>query len=132
MATSASDLDKSNRSERQGSVFTWTVTILACVYFAWIGASLYYSTSVFKDMFVSMGVELHGLTLIVIAGYRCSYPILFGGAATVVIAKQFFVREKWVSLTITLAAAVVVDVISSGIVRALYSPLVDLMEKVNK
>ena len=125
-------MDKSNGSERRGSVFTWSATILACAYFAWIGASLYYSTSVFKNMFVSMGVELHGPTLIVIASYPWLYPILFGGAAALVVIKQFFVRQKWVSLTITLAAAVVVDVISSGIVRALYSPLVDLMEKVNK
>jgi hypothetical protein len=132
MATGASGLDKSDRGERQGSVFTWSATILACAYFAWIGTSLYHSTPVFINMFNSMGLDLHVPTLIVIAGYRWSYPILFGGAATVVIAKQFFVREKWVSLTITLAAAVVVDVISSGIVRALYRPLVDLMEKVNK
>jgi hypothetical protein len=132
MATSASGLDKSDGSERPGSVLTWTATILACAYFTWIGASLCYSTSVFKNMFVSMGTELHGPTLIVIASYPWLYPILFGGAATVVIAKQFFVRRKWVNLTITLGTAVVVDVISSGIVRALYRPLLDLMEKVSK
>lgn len=70
MATSAGSLNQSNGSERAGSGLTWTVTILACAYFAWIGASLYYSTSVFKNMFTSMGLELPGPTLIVIATYR--------------------------------------------------------------
>ena len=36
------------------------------------------------------------------------------------------------SLTITLAATLAVDVISNGIVRALYRPLFDTMEKLNK
>jgi len=42
------------------------------------------------------------------------------------------VREKWTSLSITLAAVLVVDIISRGIVWALYHPLFEFMEKVNK
>lgn len=57
---------------------------------------------------------------------------MFGGAAVLVVTKQFYVRRKWVNLTIMLAAAVVLDVISGGIVRALYRPLFDVMEKLNK
>jgi hypothetical protein len=78
-----------------------------------------------------MGVELGSAGLFVIRAYRWIYPILFGGAAALVIAKQFFVR-KWVSLATTLAVTVAVDLISRGIVQTLYSPLLDVMEKINK
>lgn len=132
MATSASGLDKSDGSERPGSLLTWTATILACAYFAWIGGSLYYSTPVFINMFKSMGVELRGPAWFVMQSYYWTYPILFAGAAALVLAKQFYIRQKWVSLTITLAATLAVDVISNGIVRALYRPLFDFVEKVNK
>lgn len=93
---------------------------------------LYLWTPKFIDMYSSMGVELPLPTRIVIAFYRFVYPVLFGGASSLVIAKQFFVREKWVSLSITLAAIVMVNIISGGTVWALYQPLFDMAEKLNK
>jgi hypothetical protein len=60
------------------------------------------------------------------------YPTLFGGIAALVITKQFFVRDKWISVSVTLAATVAVSLISEGIVRALYRPLFDMVEKLNK
>jgi len=116
----------------RGSVFTWIATILACAYIVWSGTMLYLATPKFIDMFSSMGVDLPLPTRIVIGFYRFAYPVLFGGAAALVIAKQFFVREKWVSLSITLAAIVMVNIISGGTVWALYRPLFEFMEKVNK
>jgi hypothetical protein len=132
MATAASGLDKPDGSKRPGSVLTWTATILACAYFTWIGAHLYRSTPIFINMFKSMGLELQGPAWFAMRNYYWTYPVLFAGAAAVVLAKQFYIREKWISLTITLAATLVVEVASNGIVRALYSPLFDFMEKVNK
>ncbi|HET7871105.1 MAG TPA: hypothetical protein VFL42_01250 [Terriglobales bacterium] len=119
------------KTGRLGDVVTWVAAILACVYFSWIGASLYRSTPVFINMYNSMGVELNTPGLFVIRAYRWFYPILFGGAAALVIAKQFFVR-MWVSLATTLAITVAVDLISSGIVQMLYRPMLNLMEKLNK
>jgi hypothetical protein len=115
-----------------GGIFTWTATVLACAYIVWTGAMLYLATPKFIDMYSSMGVDLLLPTKVVIAFYRFAYPVLFGGAAAVVIAKQFFVRKKWVSLSITLAAVVMVDITSRGIIWALYRPLFDMMEKLNK
>ena len=132
MATTQTGFDKPDGNERPGSAFTWIATVLACAYIVWIGTSLYRLTPIFINMFNSMGVDLRLSTKIVIAGYRFFYPLLFGGVLAVVIAKQFFVRQKWASLTVTLAAVVVVDVIGNGIVRALYQPLFDLTEKLNK
>ncbi len=116
----------------RGSVFTWIATILACAYIVWTGTMLYLSTPTFINMFKSMGVELQGPAWFVMQNYYWSYPILFAGPAALVLAKQFYVREKWISLSITLAAVLVVDIISRGIVWALYRPLFEFMEKVNK
>ena len=116
----------------RGSVFTWIATILACAYIVWSGTMLYLSTPIFINMFKSMGVELHGPAWFVMQNYYWSYPILFAGPAALVLAKQFYVREKWPNLSITLAAVLVVDIISRGIVWVLYRPLFEFMEKVNK
>ena len=132
MATTETGAPQSGEIDRRSNALTWIATVLACAYIVWIGTSLYLSTPIFINMFNSMGVELRLSTRIVTGFYRLSYPLLFGGALAVVIAKQFFVRQKWASLTITLAAVVVVDVVSSAIVRALYQPVFDFMEKVNK
>ena len=131
MATTQPDLQKADPPGR-GSGFTWTATMLACAYIVWSGTMLYLSTPKFIDMYSSMGVELPLPTRIVIAFYRFAYPVLFGGAAALVIAKQFFVREKWISLSITLAAALMADIISQGTVWALYHPLFDMAEKLSK
>jgi hypothetical protein len=60
------------------------------------------------------------------------YPLWFGGATALVIVKQFYMREKWPNLSITRVAVVMVDVISRTIVWALYHPLFEFMEKLNK
>lgn len=83
-------------------------------------------------MFNSMGVEVHGPAWFLMQNYYWSYPILFAGPAAVVLAKQFYVREKWISLCITLAAVLVVDIVSRGIVSELYRPLFEFSEKVSK
>jgi hypothetical protein len=132
MAITKAGAVEPNEIERPGNILTWTVTILACVYIGWIGASLYYSTPIFINMYTSMGVDLHLSTKILIGFYRLMYPILFGGLAALVITKQFFVRDKWMSVSVTLAAIVAVSLISEGIVRALYRPLFEMAERLNK
>src|SRR5690348_6841979 len=106
MATSSIGLDKHDVPAPRGSVVTWIATILACAYIAWAGVSLYQATGIFKEMYTSMGVELSTPTRFIMAAYRWLFPILFGGVIGVVVAKQFLVREKWVSLFITLAGLV--------------------------
>ncbi|HLK06758.1 MAG TPA: hypothetical protein VKV30_02395 [Candidatus Angelobacter sp.] len=132
MATTDAGFLKATDNQRPGHIFTWTVTILACAYIGWIGVSLYYSTPIFINMYVSMGVDLSLSTKILIGFYRLMYPILFGGMAALVITKQFFVRNKWMSVSVTLAATVAVSLISEGIVRALYRPLFDMAERLSK
>lgn len=131
MSTTGPGFHQAN-SPGRGSVFTWTATILACAYIVCTGVMLYLSTPKFIDMYSSMGVELPLPTKIVIATYRFGYPFWFGGATVLLIGKQFSVREKWRNLSITLATVVVVTIIENWVVRALYRPMLDMVEKLNK
>ena len=131
MATTEPDLPKADQPGR-GSIFTWIATVLACAYIVWSGTMLYLSTTTFIDMYKSMGVELPLATKIVFAVYRFAYPVLFLGATALVIAKQFYVREKWINVGITLAAALVADIISQGTLWVLYRPLREFAEKLNR
>lgn len=131
MASATSGLGKPDWIGR-GSVVTWIATILACAYIVWTGAWLYHSTMAFRDLFASLNVELPAPTQFVISTYRWSMPISFGSVIVLVVAKQFLVREKWVSLVITLAAVFAMEFTSSVIVRVLYQPLFILIEKLSK
>ena len=131
MATTEPDFDQADQP-RRGSVFTWTATVLACAYIVWTGTMLYFSTPRFIDLYSSLGVELPLLTRIVISTYRFGYLLWFGGTTAVVIAKQFYVREKWPNLSISLVAVVLVDIVGRTAVWALYRPLFDMVEKLNK
>jgi hypothetical protein len=132
MSTSSLELDKSSRTDRSGTAITWLATILACGYSLWIGWSLYRSVSAFAEMYNSMGVVLPVMTRFVVASYRWLFPVFFVGAAIAMIVKQLFVRDKWINLSITFITALAVDLVGSGIVRALYRPMLDLMEKLSK
>jgi hypothetical protein len=121
-----------NEIKRPGRIFTWIVTVVACAYIAWLGASLYHSTRIFIDLYMSIGVEFLLSTKLLIAFYRFLYPIIFGGMAALVITKQFFVRDKWASVSVTLAATLASNLIGDAIVRALYHPLFNLMERLSK
>jgi hypothetical protein len=113
-------------------ILNWFVTILACAYIAWIGITLFQSTTAFAAMFASMGVQLSAATIFVMHNYFWYCPVLFGGAVALLIAKQFFIRDKWKNLALTFAAVVLIDFVANGIVQALYRPLFEIMEKLNK
>jgi hypothetical protein len=131
MATPEPGLQKADQPER-GSIFTWIATVLACAYMVWGGTMLYLSTSSLIEMYKSMGVDLPLAVRIVFAVYRFAYPLLFLGATALVIAKQFYVREKWPSLGITLGAVLVVEIMSRGTLWVLYRPIFEFTEKLKK
>jgi type II secretory pathway component PulF len=120
------------RTKRSGAIVTWVATVLACAYFLWIGLSLYRSVSGFADMYSSMGVELPFVIRFLVASYHWLFPVFFVGAAIAMIVKQFFVRDKWINLSITFITALALDLVGNAILRALYHPLFDLIRTLNK
>jgi hypothetical protein len=122
-------LEKGDRSQ---NVLTWFLTILACTYIAWTGVNLYRSAAAFGAMFVSMNLQLPTPTGFVVNNYQWFCPGLFGGALALVVAKQFFIRNKWQNITVTCAATIFVMIVGSAMVQALYRPVFDMIEKLNR
>ncbi|MGE5322187.1 MAG: hypothetical protein ACM3SW_04970 [Actinomycetota bacterium] len=113
-------------------IVSWIATIAACCYFAWIGFSLYRLTAASVNLFANNAVELRQGTLFLVANYRWYYPMLFGCAAALVLAKQLFVPSKWPNIALTVTIAFVVALAGNQILSSLYQPVFDLLEKINK
>jgi TRAP-type C4-dicarboxylate transport system permease small subunit len=121
--------EKAGRSQ---AILTWLLTIAVCAYIAWMGVDFYRSAGVFRAMFASMGISMPVVTLFVIGNYQWFCPLLFGGAVALVIAKQFFIQNKWQNITATFAMAVFVNLASTAMVHALYRPLFDILERLSR
>ncbi len=93
---------------------------------------LYYSTSKFMELFVSFDVQLPSATRMLVTNYRWLLPVWFGGAVLLMVAKQYFVRENAINLTITFATTITMSVLSGQIVRMLYQPILGMSDKLNK
>jgi hypothetical protein len=107
----------------RGSVATWILTILACLYIAGTGTVLYYSTSQFNAMYSSMAVQMTGRAWFVFHCYRWFYPSFFGGASAFLISKEFFISKTWMSVAITLAVCTAIWISGEVMAFALYDPL---------
>lgn len=120
-------MDTHRSEDRQGTssdMVTWIVTALVCLYLGGTGAVLYFSTGQFASMYDTLNAPLPWATDFVLHQYRWLYPCLFGGAASLAITQQFFVRWKLLNVCISLAVAVVFGaILSQQIVRLLYAPV---------
>jgi hypothetical protein len=132
MTASTIPVSETGQSQKPRGFLTWTATILACGYFAWAGIALHRLTGIFAQMYASMGVDLPTSTKIVIASYGAMYPLVFGASIGLVIAKQYWVRDLWLNLCITLSGVVVVELWTKAIMTSLYHPLFALTEKLSK
>jgi hypothetical protein len=118
-------------TSRREQAITWSATLLGCAYSLWSLLSLFRSTASFQNLFISLNVELPLPTRVVLRTYPWSYPVCFGGAAVLLIAKQFYVREKWPSLTTSAIITLLVDIARGWITNALFAPLYVLIEKLH-
>jgi hypothetical protein len=113
-------------------IAAWGINLLSCLYFVWTYVQVGRNTKVFGNMFASMGVELPAPTAFLLNHHSLLYPVLFGGAAALVVAKELFLRDKKASIAVTFAVAVCVLNAVGWINQALYAPLFSLIEKLAK
>ncbi len=91
-------------SEASEKALAWSATVLSCMYYvAGYGALAGYSRDLNRNL-ESLGYYTPG----VLVHHAWLYPLLFGGAAAIVLAKEFLLRNKRLSLTFTLAVALFV------------------------
>src|SRR5437867_12943719 len=86
---------------RKEKGFAWdasTFVSLCCIYACVV---LVQSTGIFRELFKGLGVELPLATRFLIATYTWLYPLLYLGAAVLVIAKEFILRDMRLRLATT-------------------------------
>jgi hypothetical protein len=116
-------------NDRREKMLAWFASGLSCLYFAWSYVSLARYTKVFVNYFGYLGVEPPALTRFVIASHFWLYPALFFGAGAFVIAKEFIIHDKRISLLMTLVVALVAILAVDWIKNVFTLPLLDLVQK---
>jgi len=112
--------------------FAWGTSVFVSLCCIFICIALVQFTRNFMELFKGIGVELPLATRLLIATYSWLFPLLFVGAAVLVIAKEFVLHKMRHRLATT--AVVFLAAISSvGLVQyVLYLPLLDLVKKLSQ
>lgn len=116
-------------TERREAVLAWAGTIVALLYFAWRGATLFDVSKPFRTMFEGLGAELPTATGLAVEHRVWVHLIVFGLPAIIVLGKEFVVRDKRTSLMITMLVVIVFLLLSDMLVTAYYLPLFDMLDK---
>ncbi len=114
---------------RRERVLAWFASGFLCLYFAWSYVELLRYTKVFMSLFANLGVELPAPTRFIIAAHSLLYPLLFVGAGVLVIAKEFFIPDKRLSLILSLVVALLILLTVDSIKSVFILPLLDLAQK---
>lgn len=107
----------------------WAADVVSVLYFGWNYSVLSRHTAGFGSMIHSLGAEVPGSTAFVLAHHAWLYPILFGGAAVLVVAKEIWMDDKRLSVAVTFAIALVILWISDYFKTVLFYPMLGLFEK---
>lgn len=118
-------------NERRESVLAWTGTIVAVLYFAWRGATIFRVTRVLEGMFEGLGAQLPAATRLAVAQRPAILAVVFGLPIVVVIGKEFLVRDKRTSMMITMLIVILVLFAVDVLVTVYYMPLFDLIGKLS-
>ena len=113
-------------------IVAWAWSLLACAFFAWAYFHLAAFTRTMSDLYPGLGVQLPLSVRLVLGTCGYVYPFVLGSTAILVVVKEIIMRNKIVSLATTLAAMLVVSAAIGWLQVILYSPIVDLAEKLSK
>ena len=110
-------------------MIAWFASVFSFLYYIWLYATLSRQTEIIIESLPNMSVELPASTRLLILFRFWLYPLLFLGSGILLITKEFFVRDKRLSLIFTLAVAVLVLFVTNSIKDSLFLPFVALVEK---
>ncbi len=116
----------SSTSERR---LAWMLDVLAVLYFAWTYFVLSRQTAGVVQTLRGLGVEAPRPTAFVMAHHAWLYAVGFGGAALLVVSKEFWVRDKRLSAGLTFLIALGALWLSDAARAALFEPLLTMIER---
>ncbi len=115
-----------------GAGLAWVAALLVSFYCVCAYVFLLRSTEIFIELFGSIGVELPLATKLLIPTYSWLYPLFFVGAAVLVIAKEYVLRDVRHRLTATVIISAGAISLAGLVQYALNLPLRDLVQKLNQ
>jgi hypothetical protein len=97
------------RKRRYDVILAWAATAWTCLYAVYQLRLMMRHTSVFASLFEGLGAELEWPLPFLIANYRWLYPFLIGVLVVLVLAKELWIRDKRLSLIVTLVVVIVLQ-----------------------
>ena len=128
-AAPGAEVKCSSVTERSGVKAAWLANVVALLYFAWNYLFLARHTAAFPGLFEGLGTEIPAPTAFVLAHHRWLYPTVFVGAGIAVVAKEFWIADKRLSVGMTFVIALCVLWSSDYFKTVLFYPLLGLIEK---
>jgi len=116
-------------NDRQEKILAWFAALCSCLYYLWAYASLHHFAKSLDGVFQGLGVDLPYPTRLVIQNQLWLFPLLFVGASVWVVLKEFMMVNKRLSLSLTLATAVLVVFTVDWIKSVFFLPLLEMMDK---
>jgi hypothetical protein len=117
---------------RKEKGFAWAASLFVSLYCIYTCVILVQSTGIFRELFKGLGVELPPATRFLIATYSWLYPVVFVGAAALVIGKEFVLRDVPRRLAATLIIFVAAVSAVGFVQYALNLPLLELVKKLSQ
>jgi len=104
-------------------VVAWFGTLIAVLYFAWLGMVLTRGAGAFRSMFEGLGAELPAVTRLMIAHRLWLFPVFFGLVAVAQIVKEVLIADKRLSMMLTMLSVICVRWVVDGVVVTFYLPM---------
>lgn len=110
-------------------VLAWLATLLSCAYLYWAYTTLASGTAALEGALGPRAAELPGPTRFVLDHHVWLYPVVLGSTALLLLAKEIVLRNKRLTLALTLAIALVALFVTDSFKTLLLSPLVEILAK---
>ena len=106
-----------------------TINVLACLYCAWLGTTLWVRSPTLGSLLEGLGTELPASTKFVVAHGGWLYPLVFAGLIGVLTAKELLVQDKRLSAMLTALVTIVAQFLSQWFLMLYFQPMFGLIEK---
>lgn len=118
-------------NEARERTLAWAGTIVAVVYFVYRGTTIFLAGVRFEIMFDGLGAPLPAATRFALDYRLPIVATLFGLPTVVIIAKEWFIRDKRISMMVTMLIVILVAFGVDILIALYYLPLMDLISRLN-
>ena len=118
-----------SRTTLAEAVLAWLATLLSCAYLYWAYTTLARGTGALVKALGSRVAELPASAQFVLQHHVWLYPVVLGSTAVLLVAKEFVLRSKRLTLALTLVIALIALFVTDSLKTLVLSPLVEMLAK---